>query len=335
MNLKYKQQKFVRLKVGLSIVFILLIISEIILTSNMIYRLSHEYRPVKVEELADVQINDMIKGSFSKSDVVLYFKADLETGGRIYCSLVRSKDNKLLLLEALDCYAPQSVSRMDQIMDHPELSMDYQGTVGGMTQQISIPLNLSLVMHNTFREYGLKEDDLMQLYVRLSDPEDIDYLLYIIAGIGIGLSLTAGVIALLWKSANNIIYGIMVQKGYIAPELKVTKEDLLIEDFGEYGGMRPEDNNSFYVETEFNIRGEGETELTLQRKQVDKVELDAEGNLVRPVRKERSENDNIEFYQSGVSEEGNFYISEETDPYESIDGVDDDEEDNDNRRLRY
>ncbi len=327
MNLKYKKQKFVPLKVILAVMCILLIFAEIAVIGIMVRRLEGQYKTVSVDELADVQPGDMIKGSISKSDTVLFFKAKLETGGMISCTLVRSRDNKLIAFVAADGSATQSFLRMEEIMDVPTLSMDFQGTVAGMLEQVRIPLNLNLVMHNTYHEYGLNENNLTSVYVKLSDPDTIDYVRYIFAGVGVGISLLAAVIALLWKSMNNIIYGLMVQKGYIKPELKVTKEDLLFDNVENYDSQGVNRIDSFYVDTEYNIRGEGETDLTLDRRRVDKVELGFDGQPLKPVRKIRPD-DSIEFYSSGANEDGYFYVDENTVPTNNDD-------DDDNKRLRY
>ena len=331
MNVKYKKQKFVRVKVIVAIICALLIIAQIIVTNDMINRMNSEYKKITVDQLADVKPNDSVKFTLSRSDTILFYLAKLETGPLMNSVLVRTSDDKLIVVEALDASAPQAFSRLEEMMDTPTLSFEFQGSAAGFVDQINIPLQLNLVAHNTYKEYGLTDEGLTHMYIRLSDPNIIDYYLYAFAGVGVGISLFIAMVALLWKSVNNFIYGIMVQKGYIQPELKVTKDDLMFENEGIYDGKGAYDTDSFYVETEYNVRGEGETELTLQRKQVDRVELDFEGNLIRPVRKERSEDQNIEFYQSGVSEDGNFFINENTVPLSS----DTDDDDDENKRLRY
>ena len=116
--------------------------------------------------------------------------------------------------------------------------------------------------------------------------------------------------------------------GKCEPELKIRKEDLVLENVDTYRGS-DNDSDSFYVNTDYNIhRDDGASsseEYHFTKSEEQAAEEPLPDEAVPPAAPMRP-NDDVSFYSGGLNEEGNFYV-------EGSEG--DDSENPENKRWRY
>ena len=110
-------------------------------------------------------------------------------------------------------------------------------------------------------------------------------------------------VLLLIKPIKNAHESIAAEKGKYKPKLAVTKDDIDFEMQGYYTGEEQQ-NNGFFVNTEYNIRDYGaskEDDSPADRSQLPTSKDDPAMN--------RNEKGEPLFYTGEVNEEGNFYVS--------------------------
>ena len=110
---------------------------------------------------------------------------------------------------------------------------------------------------------------------------------------------------LLRKTFKNVVISIMLRKHPEREKQLLNRDDYIFENEGLYTG-NDEQGSDFFVNTEYNVRNEGDTKEAPDELMTHMV---AEGDL---------------FYEGGLNEEGNFYVDSEKDPNKDVDYYDPD-----------
>ena len=241
-DVRYQPQKFATLKTFLAVIAGLLIIGQIIAIFQICGYLTQSYRNISREDFESLKMGELVKGIIDKSDVIMSYREEFENKPASECLLVMTANRKLLIVAA----GEDSTDSYSRMMD----------MINGRVSYFEFAAQVFMVMNNVNYSYELNNSAFLGQAIGAVDVDTsyaISALLSTIAGIVVMLVL---IYFLMRKTINNIRYGILVQKGIIEPELKVRKEDLVLENAGTYVGS-DNDAESFYVNTDYDLQTNG------------------------------------------------------------------------------
>ncbi len=314
----FRKQRFVKLKVFLCIICILMAIFELRFAADLMKIESSNYRSVNAENYDTIKADEYVQGNISQEEAVMTFEKE-----HAQYIVVLTSGNKLLLIGATDLGSSFSYNRMSQFIHQGESIYSFKGIVKKVNEPVLVDLQLNMTMKQSEK---LKGKDVLNLMISAvdSDEDSAEHssVTYVIASIVGAILFLALAVLLVWKSFNNLIYGYLVANGKIEPELKVKKEDILFEKDGNYIGS-DNDSDSFYVNTDFNVWTAASGDYHFLR---DEQKGAAPSDGQTPP--ENSDGDippddpGQFFYQSGINEEGNFYVEENNQSRTDSDGND-------------
>ena len=319
-DVHYQPQKFATLKTFLAVIAGLLIIGQIIAIFQICGYLTQSYRNISREDFESLKMGELVKGIIDKSDVIMSYREEFDNKPASECLLVMTANHKLLVVAAGED-STDSYSRMMDMINGRVSYFEFAGKVIGLPSSSYQTAQVFMVMNNVNYSYELNNSAFLGQAIGAVDVDRsyaVSALMATIAGIVVMLVL---IYFLMRKTINNIRYGILVQKGIIEPELKVRKEDLVLENAGTYVGS-DNDAESFYVNTDYDLQtnggilpdsqsasnsnsGDGSYHFTSGGGQMPSADSN-EPDTPEPMRFLEE----VEFYQSGVNEEGNFYVDQ-------------------------
>lgn len=305
---KYQPQKLVKLKNFIAIVAAVLLIMMVVMIIKLLSFQEKEYKNITTADFAQLQSGELVKGIIDRNDVVVSYPDVTADNKEVICLGVLSADRKLIVFSAVNDNGGVTFSEMKRMISGEVSSVSFKGTVGFHTDSFRSTLGTIMFTENTYRNAGISEQDVMDLMIKTTDL-DSDYYVQKMIGLLIGVAL---MLLLIWyllrKSVNNIIYGLMVQKGLIQPELKVRKEDLVIDNTVDYY-EGSDQNDSFYVNTDYNVHHSLNDPVHNDKPVTSETAPDSpasyEENIVHST-------DSTDFYQGGINEEGNFFVNTDT-----------------------
>lgn len=353
-KMKYKPQKMVKLKAFFSIVIAVFLLVQIGSLSSIVQAITVDYRKITLADMDNLKDGELVQGIISGSDAILKYQDQTGSGTIVYCLGVMTENRKVIAVAANPNIAPEAASQMAKFSVGGDNSLMFRGKVGKLTFTYRDSLMLNMTLHNTYYQYQLNSNDVTWMAISLVDNDSARWTALLIASILGMIALLAILWFLLRKSINNIIYGLLVQKGVLEPEIKITKDDINLENMDPYQS-NDNDMDSFYVNTDFETGSvENGYKFSPDQSELDSIKMDTanmnyknqdspKDNNDNPVRnflasnsfiassgvfglvghdmeKANQKPEEIEFYQSGVNEDGNFFVDRGSDTKEDIDG---------------
>ena len=300
-DVHYQPQKFATLKSVLAVIAVLLFIGQIIGLVQICGYLTQSYRVVGIEDFESLQTGELVKGIIDKSDVILSYREEYENQLPVECLLVMTPNHKLLVVAASQ-ESPESYAKMMQMVDGDVSHFEYKGKVVALSSSSQQLAQMQMVTNNIYYPYDLDNHAFLGQKIGAVDV-DMSYVVSALIATIVGMILMVVVAVLLTrKTFNNIRYGILVNKGIIEPELKIRREDLAINNQEVYQDSG-NDSGSFYVnhDSDQPQNNDGTYHFIKPREQTASSDSD---ETAAPMRF----HEELDFYQSGINNEGNFYI---------------------------
>lgn len=313
-DVRFQPQKFAALKSFLAVIAVLLFFGQIFAAVRICGYLNQSYREISIGDFESLKTGELVKGTINKSDVILSYREEYENGGAAECLLVMTPNHKLMVVAANQS-VEGAYEQMMRMVNGDISYFDYKGTVISLPSLSYQSAQIKMATNNIFYPYEL---DNKAFIGQTISAVDVDTAYAVSALIATFAGMAAMVVAfyfLMRKTINNARYTILVEKGIIEPELKVRREDLVLENTETYKGG-DNDAESFYVNTDYDVHlnggnggnsdnsGEG---YHFSQAAATPSPAAEEEKQEKPVQPMRFHDDNG-FYQSGVNDEGNFYI---------------------------
>ncbi len=339
-NMHYQPQKLLKLKVFFSIILMVLLIVQLVSLVNIVQAISVDYRKITKADYDNLKSGELVQGVLDAEDVILTYQDQLASGSIVDCYAVLTEQKKVIVFSANSETAKETSKAFTGISNKTAQSVEFRGKVGTLIFTYRDSMMINLFMHNKYTEYKFDSKDVTWTNIALLDNDTHRWTVLLIATLMGTVALLAGLWFLLRKSINNIIYGLLVQKGVLEPELKVKKEDIELTNLDPYSIPENEGGN-FYVNTELDtdsIKGdykftadyEKTPEQIDEERRAEKQEKESEeirniltsnrfiassglyGLVGHNLAKKDLKEEPVEFYQGGVNEEGFFYVDQNT-----------------------
>lgn len=275
---------------------------------------SKEYKSVDIDDYSSISAGDEVKGSVSSEDVFAYLNL-AEKGIVQRLIAVSDSSGKFFVLSAEQGEELSgNYENIGKLQEGDIGSFSFKGKAQNLSDKNKMKvLNSIRSGGKTLSERAVTANDISGIMIKMNEASsDEDNTYFIMAVIGM-LFIFGLIVLLLWKFVNNFIYGILVNKGKIEPELKIRKEDLFDPNSENYVGS-DEDSDSFYVNTEHdavhNTGGKAEDAEAAAEFHFTK-KMNGSGSIkYEPKEPTFSDGSPIDFYSGGVNDDGNFFIDE-------------------------
>lgn len=313
--IKYRKQKLMKLKFILALLLVIVLCFQIYFIVTLVKYNTRDYRDVSVDEYGTLSPGDEIRSSVSKEQVMFFFSTSEKDGEKRNIA-VSDINGRIFVLSAKQSEISGNFENIKEIAEGNIDSFSFKGkaeVISGGKKNIVIN---AIGNKRIAPDRIILQSDITDMGVFLNDSSDSqETSLMISSVIGVGMTV-ALIILLLWKSVNNFIYGYLVSRGKIEPELKIRKEDIIIQNDKNYSGS-DNDSDSFYVNTEHeipdanggsaaeNTDGSGNYHFTKRMRDNVNGSMNYERN--EPT---FSDGSPIDFYSGGVNDDGNFYVDE-------------------------
>lgn len=305
-KIRYQKQKLAKLKVAAAILCFVLAAVQIS-GIFILYRGNDiEFRDVPPSGMDYLAGHENITLTIKREDVLVYYPAETGTGEALSCMGVLTPGHKVLVITAAANSAQKGAQDMER-MKYGELEqMTFRGRTNHSDRATNSNIRNSMTLNNIFRQYKLNDQDIHSVMVNIVEKDLTTPVGKLAAYAAIAMLLIVIGVWLLWKSFNNLIYGYLVDRGKIEPELRVKKEDIQVQGADPYVDQGNE-GGSFYINHDdpFQIRQGGNQEYHFD--EAAQRELQPEQPEAAKMRYAPDAGE--VFYQSEVNEEGNFYVS--------------------------
>lgn len=259
-----------KVKIGIGIMCISLVIVQLSAASKMITENNTQVNLIRPEQYVGLQQGAEIAAEIKKDDIILNFVGKSEEMGYY---LVRVSDDHAVIMRTL--LGSPSDSAMYSMLNGTRESMLYKGRVNTLVDADMSVLNLLVISDDLLYKKGMSRhvnDVILRYEVDIAIYETKSDVKYIIATIVGAFIMLGAAIWAFWKPFKKIGLGYAARMGKIELDL-IKKEDLPVEQ----DWFTDETAKQDYIEN------------------LPKRELDE--NFQK-----------VDFYESGVNEEGNFYV---------------------------
>ncbi len=311
-NMKYQPQKLFKLKVFFAVLALILFLVQIIGVVSYLRDSTHEFKTITKSDLDRLSEFEYVQGIINRDDIILHYE-DQGADSLVLCVGVLSEGNKMVLLTSVNESAPESSKKLSGLIYGDEAAFSFRGKVGNLKSEGLTSMRVNMTLQNDFHDHKLTDDDISKLTIRLTDPDDSYTIKLIVAASAGAIMMLVVFFLLMKKSINNLIYGILVQKGVIKPEIKVKKEDIIFDSEGTYSDEGLE-GGTFYVNSDIpedRVSG-GDKEYHFDRTGAGTADFPAGSDAALPEERKMRASD-MDYYQSGTNEDGNFYVDKSTD----------------------
>lgn len=271
-------------------------------------------------EITDANLSSLSAGTEvigTIDNIIMEYQGDDVLNGVPVCYFLSKTDDGRLMTYRAE-YGKAMYGMLLDLKKGDSSEVRYRGAVHDMTDATKSMLNLQLIAENILGNNGIKGGNKYAMIPFVIDviPEDAHigekYIIFTFIGAALMLLLA---LLVLRKPIKNLRESIQSRNGEYQPDLVVRQEDLVFENEGYYEGMK-EGDTDFFVNTEYNIRGEGNTGLIRDRMDAGSSagEYDETGDdAPKPPSPPPTEDF---FYQNkGTNDEGNFYVDNQTRGY--------------------
>lgn len=268
-------------------------------------------REITYQDFADLTVGEEVSGTID--NIVMEYVGDSVLNGvAVTYYISKTEDGRLM------SYRVESGSYMDSLLKNlsrgGEGPVTYRGAVHPMNDTTRGFLNMQLIAENVLQNNGIKGGTQHAMIPYIIDvvptSAKIDDRYVVFTFIGAGLMLLLAFLVMR-KPLKNLRESMRSRSGKYRPEFKVTQDDLVFENEGYYEGLK-DGETEFFVNTEYNIRGEGNTGLIRGRIEAEKKAAEAEDDDDEPKPEPpKPQADKDFFYEDkGPDEGGSFYHSE-------------------------
>ncbi len=262
-----------KVKLGIGIMCSLLVIVQVAAAFDMIGENKADLKMIEPSHYQELREGEEIAGVIKKEDMITKFEG---SNPKLSNYLVRVSEDKVIVMK-MPVYSACDLA-MSALLTGDADSMTYKGRVNILTETDKAGLNLTVLTGDELYKHGMERDlnkFLLNwtvdttLYELKNEDKYIYFALY-----GAALMLAAAVWAF-WKPFKKIGRQYAARMGKLDLEL-LKKEDLPVEQGWFTDEDAPVGNNKMFTSYD---------------------------NLREPMSTEP-----VEFYQSGLNEEGNFYV---------------------------
>lgn len=292
-------------KIIMAMLCLILMVYQIISGYDMI-KTNNNLPPYFTQsQFETLESNQQIRGQVT--DVAAEFTGDEatnETDLRYYIVLTEHDKIMILRTKSSDAINTEILKLREGEID----SFEFRGYVRPLTERNTAALNIYLVSTAFLKKRGISGGTHDAMLGQLIDITAADST---ISEKAINATFIGAVLAflmsllLLRKTFKNVVISIMLRKHPEREKQLLNRDDYIFENEGLYTG-NDEQGSDFFVNTEYNVRNEGDTKEAPDELMTHMV---AEGDL---------------FYEGGLNEEGNFYVDSEKDPNKDVDYYDPD-----------
>ncbi len=307
-EISYMKEKFVPLKITLAILSLILVIVLISTLGNYIASHTEEnFKTVTVNDLAYQPEGILVEGVIRAEDVIMYYPETTIDGTEINCIAVMTEDKRITVLSGSSQQQDGMYYAMDRMKNGEISEMPFKGKISSMPSSVLDALRLNMTMQNIVRKYKVDESNLTKRIVRETVNMQ-DNPVSVVVGTLMGIAMLIVLIYfLLRKTVNNIIYGVLIHKGMIEPDLKVRKEDIIIENEGYYQGDGSSVGSFGAVSQENDDLAQASGGYLFNAPQSeDSTPVE---KMPKPSDPTASGSEDMGFYQGGLNEDGNFYVN--------------------------
>ena len=266
-----------KLKIGIGIMCLPFIIVQLAAASRMISENHTEVNMIQPEQYVGLNQGAEIAAEIKKDDIILNFSGKNEEMGYY---LVRVRNDHAVIMRTLS--GSSCDNAMCSMLSGARESLVYKGRVNTLIEADMSVINLTIISGDSLYKKGMSrnvDDVILKYEIDIALYETESSAKYIIATIvGAFIMLGASVWAF-WKPFKKIGLSYAARMGKIELDL-ITKDDLPVE-------------MDWYTD--------------------ESVKKDFIENL--PERKVDENFQKVDFYESGVNEEGNFYVKKKIDLY--------------------
>ncbi len=258
-----------KVKLFIGITCILLVWVQLSAASKMISENNTEVKMITPQEYVGLQFGQEVAAEVKKEDIIMNF---VGSSGTMSYYLVKTDDDHAVIMRPL--WGGECDSAMREMLQGKRDSIVYKGRINIVPETDMAELNLTILSGDELYKKGMSRhvDDVILKYsidIELYDAKA--HTKYIIATIVGAVVMLAAAVWAFWKPFKKLGYRYAVMLGKVELDL-IKKEDLPVEQ-GWFTGEE------------------------------DKIDIDSLPD--RPI----DENfEKVDFYESGVNQEGNFYV---------------------------
>ncbi len=288
-NMYFRGDKWEITKIIIAILCVILIIDQVSSGIRMINSNNNLPNPVSSEGFDYLTAGTEIRGELNHIEGTLYGDAESEQGTIQYYIMV-TEAKKILLFRTNS--GSTTDKELQSLIKKNIQTVGFRGYVREITDADKTALNLELITSNFLRSHGIKggtQNAMLGVLVDITDPDDKIPEKYIVLTFVLAGILVLLIPLLLRKTVKNAYISLAIHSGKINDKRLLEKKDYIFDDGGIYNTEK-EQNDSFYVNTEHNLRNEGaadECNEELMTHMVSQEDL---------------------FYEGGLNDEGNFYV---------------------------
>ena len=311
-EMHYQPQKFQTLKTILALIAAVLMVVEIVAGIQMLVYMSPNYKSIGPADYETLQSGDLVKGILSPEDIIMYYEDDQSSQNTVLIGVLLSEHRKMMVITAVNDGRSNSYSEIKKLLSGEIRSYAYKGRVEVLYNVTLQILETNLLLKNMYKTQGLSNSDFIGLLINTGDIDTAYGTKVVIASFMGAAFMAVLIFFLMRKTIHNIHYGILVQKGILEPDLKVRKEDLVLENTDLYQGQSA-DADSFYVNTDYDLQQNAANDASAQSYSFSKpsapaIESGDEDGSADSEPAPMRYHEETAFYQSGLNEEGNFYV---------------------------
>lgn len=317
-ELHYKPARFLPFRIVLSLICAALMILVIAIAIN---GETIDYAPADVNTIEAFAEGRKVEGTFYS--IVGKYDGGLDVTGerRLNCYVIITGNSNLMLIEAEK--GTYTDTELNELYEGGRMSVTLNGYLSKMPDTEWNKLR-DYVKTNNIREKNYVVGIPISTKVTVITMDASARFKVVMGTIALCAMLATIIYFMMRKPIKNLYFIHEVKRGRAKLDRGISQNDIILESEGTYKTDKDQ-KDYFYVNTENDVR-----ERNSEQKGGAVEISDIDG---KPVRSERPMKftDEIDFYDSGVNSDGNFYVSAEdnkTDTYE------DDEEGN-GKKLLY
>lgn len=282
-----------KVKIGIGIMCLLLVPVQLAAASKMITENHTEVKMIKPEQYNNLQVGAEIAAEINKDDIILNFDGKSE---EMNYFLVRVNDDHAVIMRTLLGSATDGA--MYSLANGGRESLVYKGRVNTIPEADLSVVNLTVLSGDLLYKKGMSrhlDEVILRYSIDIALYETQSSTKYIIATIVGAFIMLAAAVWAFWKPFKKIGLGYAARLGKIDIGL-MTKEDIPVEQ-------------------------DWFTEETAKQDYLEKL----------PERKIDENFEKVDFYESGVNDEGNFYVKQKIE----TDKKDTDSDTTEHKHLNY
>lgn len=276
---KYLLNWWDKTKIAIGILCIILAVVQLTAASKMIVENDMTVEFTEPQQFTSLKYGDAVAGGITQEDIIMQF---IGSGAELQYYLIKVNDSNVIVMKTI--FGSQCERSIQRVMDGQSDSMQYKGKVNILTESDSAQLNLDVLTQDVLYRHGLTRhlnDILIRQCIDITVYDDFADMKYIIVTIIGALLMIAATVWAFWKPFKKIGLSYGARMGKVDLDLTI-KDDLPAEQ----GWFTEKDSQEQFTETQ-------------------------EAQPMKPIDLNPPP---VDFYQSGINDEGNFYVQKSEEP---------------------